>query len=43
MYYKCYGNARGNGDTFIFYNTQPDPYEYARQQNKAKRELLFGV
>lgn len=42
-YNKGEGNTRGNGDTFIFYNTQPDPYEYARQQKKAKRELLFGV
>lgn len=42
-YNKGEGNARGNGDTFIFYNTQPDPYEYSRQQKKAKRELLFGV
>lgn len=42
-YNKGEGNASGNGDTFIFYNTQPDPYEYARQQKKAKRELLFGV
>ena len=42
-YNKGEGNVSGNGDTFIFYNTQPDPYEYARQQKKAKRELLFGV
>lgn len=42
-YNKGEGNTRGNGDTFIFYNTQPDPYEYARQQKKAKRELLLGV
>lgn len=42
-YNKGEGNASGNGDTFIFYNTQPNPYEYARQQKKAKRELLFGV
>lgn len=42
-YNKGEGNARGNGDTFIFYNTQPNPYEYARQQKKAKRELLLGV
>lgn len=42
-YNKGEGNASGNGDTFIFYNTQPDPYEYSRQQKKAKRELLFGV
>lgn len=42
-YNKGEGNARGNGDTFIFYNTQPNPYEYARQQKKAKRELLLDV
>lgn len=42
-YNKGEGNTSGNGDTFIFYNTQPDPYEYARQQKKAKRELLFGM
>lgn len=42
-YNKGEGNASGKGDTFIFYNTQPNPYEYARQQKKAKRELLFGV
>lgn len=42
-YNKGEGNTSGNGDTFIFYNTQPNPYEYARQQKKAKRELLFGV
>lgn len=42
-YNKGEGNASGNGDTFIFYNTQPNPYEYARQQKKAKRELLLGV
>ena len=42
-YNKGEGNASRNGDTFIFYNTQPDPYEYARQQKKAKRELLLGV
>lgn len=42
-YNKGEGNASGKGDTFIFYNTQPNPYEYARQQKKAKRELLLGV
>ena len=42
-YNKGEGNASGNGDTFIFYNTQPNPYEYARQQKKAKREMLFGI
>lgn len=36
------GNGRG-GDTFIFYNTQPDPYEYARQMKKKKQELFSGI
>lgn len=27
------------GDTFNFYNTKPDPYEYYRQMKRAKREL----
>lgn len=31
-----------NGDTFNFYNTKPNAYEYARQMKKAKRELLLG-
>ena len=31
-----------SGDTFIFYNTQPNPYEYARQMKKAKRERESG-
>lgn len=30
----------GGGDVFNFYNTQPNPYEYARQMKRAKRELL---
>lgn len=34
------GNQKG-GDTFNFYNTKPDPYEYARQMKRAKRELAF--
>lgn len=42
-YNKGEGNASGNGDTFIFYNIHPNPYEYARQQKKAKREMLFGI
>lgn len=33
----------GSGDTYVFYNTKPDPYEYARQMKKAKKELLYGV
>lgn len=41
-YNKGEGNARGNGDTFIFYNTRPDAYEYARQMKKAKRDLALG-
>ena len=41
-YNKGEGNTSGNGDTFIFYNTQPDPYEYARQMKKAKRDLALG-
>lgn len=37
------GEAAGSkGDTFNFYNTKPDPYEYARQMKRAKRELEFG-
>ena len=31
------------GDTFNFYNVQPDAYEYARQMKKAKREMLYNV
>lgn len=41
-----YNNNRGrnsNGDTFNFYNTKPNAYEYARQMKKAKRELLLGL
>ena len=44
---KEYNRNRGRsaevqqgGDTFNFYNTQPNPYEYARQMKRAKRELL---
>lgn len=40
-----YNENRGrnsNGDTFNFYNTKPNAYEYARQMKKAKRELLLG-
>lgn len=31
-----------SGDVFNFYNTKPDPYEYARQMKKAKRDLEYG-
>lgn len=40
-----YNNSRGknsSGDTFNFYNTKPNAYEYSRQMKKAKRELLLG-
>lgn len=36
------GTTGSGGDTFIFYDTQPEPYEYARQMKRAKRELLYG-
>lgn len=31
------------GDTFNFYNTKPEPYEYARQMKRARKELLEGI
>lgn len=34
--------TRGGGDTYVFYNTQPDAYEYARQMKRAKKELIYG-
>lgn len=37
------GVGTSGGDTYIFYNTEPDPYEYARQMKRAQRELLNGV
>lgn len=37
------GRRGQGGDTFNFYNTQPNPYEYARQMKKAKKELLYGI
>lgn len=43
---KDYNSRSGNnsgGDTFIFYNTQPDPYEYSRQMKRAKRELQYEM
>lgn len=44
---KAYNAGRSvagstGGDTFVFYNTQPEPYEYARQMKRAKRELNSG-
>jgi TP901 family phage tail tape measure protein len=41
--YSGGSGSSGSGDTFIFYNTEPDPYTYARQMKKAKRELLGGL
>lgn len=35
--------ANRGGDTFNFYNTKPNPYEYSRQMKKAKKELLYGI
>ena len=36
------GKMGNGGDTFNFYNTKPNPYEYARQMKQAKKELLYG-
>lgn len=37
---ESYNKGEGqSGDTFIFYNTKPDPYEYSRQMKRAKEEL----
>lgn len=37
------GRRGQGGDTFNFYNTKPDAYEYARQMKRAKKELLYGI
>lgn len=37
------GDTTSGGDTFNFYNTKPEPYEYARQMKRAKKELLEGI
>ena len=42
---KDYNNGNGNnsgGDTYNFYNTKDDPYEYARQIKRVKKELEFA-
>ena len=37
---KQYDSQKSNsGDTFNFYNTKPEPYEYARQMKRAKKLL----
>ena len=41
--YNNSGVSKQSGDIFNFYNTQPTPYEYARQMKKAKKELLYGI
>lgn len=38
-----YSRTSYGGDTFNFYNVEPDPYEYARQMKKKKKELLLGL
>ncbi len=42
-YSKGVNASSTGGDTFNFYNTQPSPYEYARQMKKAKKELAYGI
>lgn len=37
--YNNGGSNNSGGDTFNFYNTKPDPYEYARQMKRAKKEM----
>lgn len=37
------GKGSGGGDTFVFYNTKPDPYEYSRQMKRSKRELAYNL
>lgn len=36
------GRNSSSGDTYNFYNTKDDPYEYARQIRRTKKELAFG-
>ena len=43
LYNSGRGINTGGGDTFNFYNTKPDPYEYARQMKKAKKELMLNM
>lgn len=35
------GNNHTTGDTYIFYDTKDDPYEYARKIRQVKKELEF--
>ena len=34
--------SSSSGDTYNFYNVKDDPYEYARQIRRTKKELQFG-
>lgn len=38
-YNKGNGNSNSGGDVYNFFNTKPDPYEYARQMKRVKKEL----
>lgn len=40
VYSRGTSSGGGSGDTFVFYNTKPDPYEYARQMKRAKQSIL---
>ena len=33
------GSVNRSGDTYNFYNTKPNPYEYARQIKRVKKEI----
>lgn len=37
--YNSDKNRDSGGDVYNFYNTKPDPYEYARQMKRVKKEL----
>lgn len=39
--YNNGGSNTQGGDTYNFYNTEPDPYEYARQMKRVKKELAY--
>lgn len=40
-YSKGESNKHSGGDTYNFYNVKDDPYEYARQMKRTKRELAY--
>lgn len=43
VYNRNRNGSSTDGDTYIFYNTKPEPYEYSRQMKRAKRELATGI